>query len=142
MPASSPCTCFRLRRAARRLTQLYDQALAPAGLTLNQYSILRRTGQPVAMGALADALGMDRTTLTRNLRPLVQAGWLRERPGQDARVRLCALTAAGQRRLDAAMPLWQRAQERVRASYGATPLQHLHQALDALDDALPAGTAA
>ena len=80
MPAnlSSDCTCFHLRRAARMVSQVYDQELAAVDLSLNEYSILRHASRgPCLLGELADALGMERTTLTRNLRPLIDAGWVK-----------------------------------------------------------------
>ena len=134
---ASPCTCFRLRRAARRLSQIYDSYLAPAGLSLNAYSILRRAPQPRLLGDLADVLGMDRTTLTRNLKPLLQAGWLEQRRGDDARQRLIVITPAGKACLRRARPLWQRAQRDVEASFGAAPTAHLNALLDQLDHSLP-----
>src|SRR5690606_14388683 len=78
----SPCTCFRVRRAARRLSQIYDGHLAAEGLSLNAYSILRRAAQPRLLSELAASLGMDRTTLTRNLKPLLLAGWLQQQRGE------------------------------------------------------------
>ncbi|WP_422505519.1 MarR family winged helix-turn-helix transcriptional regulator [Stenotrophomonas sp. GZD-301] len=137
--ATSPCTCFRLRRAARRLSQIYDTHLAPAGLSLNAYSILRRAPQPRLVGELAEALGMDRTTLTRNLKPLLQAGWLQEQRGDDARQRLIAITPTGKACLRRARPLWQRAQDEVEATFGPSPTARLNSLLDQLDHALDAG---
>ncbi len=136
---ASPCTCFRLRRAARRLSQIYDSHLAPAGLSLNAYSILRRAPQPRLLGDLADALGMDRTTLTRNLKPLLQAGWLEQRRGDDARQRLIVITPAGKACLRRARPLWQHAQRDVEATFGAAPTARLNALLDQLDQSLPHG---
>lgn len=143
-PASGPCTCFRLRRAARRVSQHYDHALAAAGLTVNQYSILRRTeSEPRTLGQLAEALGMDRTTLTRNLRPLLDAGWLKETRGADARQKLIAVTAAGRRRIAAALPLWRQAQDTLQSLLGEDATRRLHADLDALVAAIGAsGTAA
>lgn len=137
--ASSPCTCFHLRRATRRVTQIYDHELAAVDLSLNQYSILRRTGQaPRSLGSLAEALGMDRSTLSRNLKPLLQAGLLAETRGTDARQRLLQSSASGRARLDAARPHWRRAQARIEQAYGSTAVARLHADLQALTDALPA----
>ncbi len=138
LPATpSVCTCFRLRRASRRVTQLYDHVLAAAGLSLNQYSILRRAERgPRALGELAGELGMERTTLTRNLSPLVDAGWLETMRGRDARQRLIALTDEGRRRLAAAKPLWRQAQDTLDGLLGAAGIERLHRDLDHLDDLL------
>jgi DNA-binding MarR family transcriptional regulator len=135
--ASSLCTCFRLRRASRLVTQVYDRELAAVGLSLNQYSILRRTErEPRVLGGLAEELGMDRTTLTRNLSPLMDAGLLETARGKDARQRVIALTDEGRSRLAAAKPLWQRAQSVINAMLGETGVQQLHDELDRLDDRL------
>jgi DNA-binding MarR family transcriptional regulator len=136
---TSPCTCFRVRRAARRLSQIFDSHMAAAGLSLNAYSILRRTAQPRLLSELAAALGMDRTTLTRNLQPLLRAGWLQEQRGDDARQRLIVITSAGEACLRRAQPLWQNAQDQVEAAFGADRTAELNRLLDALDAALPGG---
>lgn len=137
LPAELQCTCFRLRRASRQASQLYDHELAAIGLSLNEYSILRRaqTGTRT-LGELADAAGMDRSTLNRNLKPLLAGGLLRDARGEDARQRLIKLTPKGERTIAKATPLWQRAQAQMAALYGAAPMQHLNEALDALHDAL------
>ncbi len=133
---ASPCTCFRLRRATRQVSQLYDQALAGAGLGVNQYSILRHARTPRTLGELAARLGMDRTTLTRNLQPLLREGWLAEERGADPRQRVLSITSEGRRRLALARPLWRRAQRRIDGLLGEAALERLHAGLDALDAAL------
>ncbi|GHH48400.1 MarR family winged helix-turn-helix transcriptional regulator [[Pseudomonas] boreopolis] len=133
------CTCFYLRRAARRTSLVYDRELAEAGLSLNEYSILRRAGEPRQLGALAEILGMDRSTLSRNLRPMLAAGWIEERRGEDARQKLIATSAAGRRLLKRALPHWQRAQDRIEALYGREDTTALHDALKRLDRALRDG---
>ena len=131
---ASPCTCFRLRKPSRLLSQRYDAALAQAGLNINQYSILRRAGRtPHAIGSLAGELGMDRTTLSRDLRPLVDAGWLRLVAGDDdARRKRIVVTAAGRRAIARAEPLWHEAQAAVAALVGGDEaLAALHAGIDA-----------
>ena len=135
----SPCTCFHLRRATRRVTQIYDRELAAMELSLNQYSILRRTGEsPRTLGSLADELGMDRTTLTRNLKPLLAAGLLVETRGEDARQRLLQLSDAGRQRLAAARPHWQRAQRIIDEAFGGEAVARLHADLETLTERLHA----
>ncbi|KRA72773.1 hypothetical protein ASD78_14165 [Lysobacter sp. Root667] len=130
-PARSACTCFRVRKLTRLMSQRYDQALAPAGLNLNQYSILRRAGgTPRSIGELAHELGMDRTTLTRDLKPLLAAGWVETAPGDDARQRRIRVTAAGRRTVARAMPLWQAAQDDIERGLGRAGLLALHEQLD------------
>src|SRR5262245_33514568 len=110
------CSCNRARQAARTLTKLYDEALRPADVQLSQLTLLVAVAQfgehGASMGALAEALVMDRTTLTRNLRPLESAGLLRvaRAPG-DERLRIVFLTRAGERKIEEAFPLWERAQQ-------------------------------
>jgi len=115
------CTCAALRRTTRRLTQVYDDALKPAGLKLTQYSVLANLSQAEhpSITDLAERLAMDRTTLTRNLRPLEKAGWVRLDHGGDRRARAVVLTAEGRRVLDAARPVWRETEIAVRARLGA-----------------------
>jgi DNA-binding MarR family transcriptional regulator len=105
---STECVCFHLRKTARTITQVYDHALAPTGLRATQFTLLRvisRTGG-LPFAALADVLGLERTTLTRNLRPLERDKLVRTFPGADRRVRLVSLTPKGERKLAEAEPVW------------------------------------
>lgn len=136
-PTGSTCTCFRLRRAARQVSQVYDRELAAVDLSLNEYSILRHAERGTCqLGELADSLGMERTTLTRNLRPLLEAGWLRETRGEDARQRVISITSSGRKRIANAKPHWQRAQQAIEAAFGASRTTRLREDLDRLDAAL------
>lgn len=142
IPLPSPCTCFRLRRAARQVSQMYDRELSVVDLSLNEYSILRRVApSPRSLGELADLAGMDRSTLNRNLKPLLDAGWLKEARGPDARQRLIAITSSGRARIAKAMPCWQRAQTRLESLYGVAETQRLNADLDALERAVRPGEA-
>jgi DNA-binding MarR family transcriptional regulator len=127
------CTCFRLRRLTRRVTGVYNRALAPAGMRVTQYSLLSnlRGVTAVPLSQLAETLDMDRTTLTRNLKPLVDAGWVEVQPSAlDARVRLVSLTVGGAEKLRAARAPWKRAQEEVNSTIGEAELLQLHGLLD------------
>ena len=129
------CTCTRIRRLARRVTQHYDRALAPCGLRVTQFALLSRLVRPEAMaiGPLADALDMDRTTLTRNLRPLVDAKLVALASSRsDARVREVRLTAAGRRRHDEAKRLWRHAQDAINRTWGDDEVASLHVLFDRL----------
>ncbi len=121
-----------LRRTARRLTQAYDRALKPAGLRLTQYSVLANVAHfgGLSITDLAERLGMDRTTLTRNLGPLEKAGWIRVAAGPDRRCRAVEITAAGRCRVDAARPLWQAAERAFRQSMGRGEAMELRRLLD------------
>ncbi|HEY0503650.1 MAG TPA: MarR family winged helix-turn-helix transcriptional regulator, partial [Lysobacter sp.] len=128
----SLCTCFRLRKLTRLMTQRYDRELAAAGINLNQYSILRRASRAAqTVGALAREIGMDRTTLSRDLKPLAAAGWIELASGdEDARQRVIHVTAAGKRVLAKAQPLWRKAQDEVDARLGGSHVETLHAQLD------------
>ncbi len=119
------CACFNLRKAARAVTQLYDEFLRPANLRTTQFSLLTVLEQAgmVSISQLAELAVMDRTTLTRNLELLDREGLVRVRPGSDARVREVSLTPAGRTRLLAALPLWERAQSHVTSRLGPARTQ-------------------
>ena len=115
------CNCYSLRRASRRVTQLYDHALAPTGLRATQVSLLREVDRlgPVALNALADEMVMDRATLGHNVRPLLAQGLLRLAVGQDRRRREVSLTAKGRRVLAEGWKLWRVAQDGFEKALGA-----------------------
>ncbi len=130
-PPPSPCTCFRLRKLARLVSQRYDRELAPVGININQYSILRRASRRAqGVSELARELGMDRTTLTRDLKPLIASGWVELASGEDARQRLVHITTNGKRLLTRAQPLWRKAQDIIDDSLGASRVEALHTQLD------------
>jgi len=116
----SNCTCFNLRKATRALTQIYDDALRPIGLGANQVALLSVVKEmgPVGMNDLAAALVMDRTTLTRNLKPLIIAGYLNATEGKDRRRRMIDLTKAGQIIHTKAVPIWKEIQTKVTETLG------------------------
>ena len=116
-----PCACASLRRAARAVTQLYDDELRPTGLSTAQFTLLMvlAPGGPVTQGSLGRLLAIDSTTLSRTLRPLEASGWIGFEPGEDRRERRIELTRAGRRMLVSAAPAWHRAQGRLRSRLGA-----------------------
>jgi DNA-binding MarR family transcriptional regulator len=115
--APAPCLCNALRQATRAVSRLYDEELRGSGLRTTQYSLLRRLSSAgeVRQRDLGGLTSLDETTLTRNLRPLISAGWVAIRPGQDRREKLVRLTDAGAAKLHEAHPAWERAQERLRS---------------------------
>ena len=107
------CVCLNLQRAARAVARRYDRALQCVGLTSGQFSILAGLlrDDAIALGDLSAALGLDRTTLNRNLRPLEDEGLVESvADSQDQRVRALRLTARGRARMDLALPKWRAAQ--------------------------------
>jgi DNA-binding MarR family transcriptional regulator len=126
MPASSlpkpdECNCFVVRSAARHVTQLYDQFLAPVGLHVTQFSILaklKRRG-PLTINALAKDMVMDRTTVSRNVLPLERDGLIKiEASAADGRAKELHLTKAGDKRLQAGREAWAQAQARFENRFG------------------------
>jgi DNA-binding MarR family transcriptional regulator len=129
--ASTGCVCFHLRRSARTVSQLDDRMLAPTGLKATQFTLLtvvRRSGG-LPFSRLAEVLGMDRTTLTRNLRPLDRDGLVRIEAGSDRRVRVVGLTRAGDRKHTEAEPLWARAHARMTSGIGEATWKALRKDL-------------
>jgi|SRR5215475_7323414 len=128
------CPGLRVRQVSRLLSRIYDEALRPLGLQMSQVSVLVAVAMfgegGARMGPLSRVLVMDRTTLTRNLRPLEQAGWVRVAPSkQDARARTVVLTPAGERQLEAAYPLWEEAHRRIRDTLGPGKVASLRSQL-------------
>ncbi|GMR18193.1 MAG: MarR family transcriptional regulator [Gammaproteobacteria bacterium] len=114
------CIHFNLRKAMRAVTQHYDTILQPVGLRGTQFSILSMVsalGQ-VSITDLADRMVIDRTTLTRNLKPLVTANLLEIYPGEDRRVKVVKLTPVGRRTLKKASPYWEEAQSSMLSHLG------------------------
>lgn len=128
------CLAFNLRRADRLITQLYDDALRPTGIRATQYALLvgLRAMEPATMSTVSEQLGMDRTTLTRNLKVLENAGLAASEPGEDQRERRIVLTSHGHRALQAAYPLWKTAQNRVAKRLGQHGLADLIKELNQL----------
>ncbi|MHB1846694.1 MAG: MarR family winged helix-turn-helix transcriptional regulator [Deltaproteobacteria bacterium] len=119
------CIAQALRRSARAVSREYDAALAATGLSIGQFSTLAALDrpEPLRLGQLAEGLGMDRTTLNRNLAPLEKKGLVASRSNlDDARARLLSLTELGQRALKSAEPAWRRAQARMAAKIPGWPL--------------------
>lgn len=138
------CTNFRLRQLTRRVTQFYDAEMGKTGLKTTQYSLLSHVLKlgPVRPGELARAMTMDASTLTRNLKPLIDAGWVAVTAGPDARSRTITITPAGRALREAARSDWQRAQKGLEARLGANRVIALHALIDdslALLDAPPEG---
>jgi DNA-binding MarR family transcriptional regulator len=133
------CACDRLRRSARAMTRFYEAPVPPVGLKATQLPILVGLGaggdRPVT--SLADALGLDRTTLTRNLRVLEDRGLVCTAEHEDdARVRMVSLTPVGVEALGEALERWEAVQARVEARFGPDRLRALYDELDALSAAV------
>ncbi|MHA1566233.1 MAG: MarR family winged helix-turn-helix transcriptional regulator [Alphaproteobacteria bacterium] len=121
------CVCFTLRKGARAVAKLYDDALKPSGLRNTQFSLLGALDimGEATVGHLASEMAMDRTTLTRNLRVLVRDGYVEDGVAEDGRKRVVRLTKSGRVKLAEALPLWQDVQQRVLAGLGLGRWQRL-----------------
>jgi DNA-binding MarR family transcriptional regulator len=114
-PEATSCLCFVLRQASRAVSRLYDEELRSVGLRTTQFSLLqalRRSGE-LRQRDLAERTLHDETSLTRGLRPLVEAGWIAVRAGKDRREKWFRITADGEAKLEEARHAWERAQARV-----------------------------
>lgn len=132
--ARSPrgCTNFKTRQLGRLLSRHYDAELAKEGLKATQFSLLTHLRQlgGIAPGELARRMGLDASTLTRNLQPLIAAGWVTQEAGADARSRLLSLTEDGAAKQAAAQLRWKAAQQQVNATLGTERVAALHALID------------
>ncbi|MDR3535743.1 MAG: MarR family transcriptional regulator [Acetobacteraceae bacterium] len=130
-----PCACTLLRRASRAVSAAYDTALAPSGLRITQFSVLRTLARlgPLPISRLAAEAALDRSTMGRNLDPLERRGLVRLQVGEtDQRERVAHLTPAGEAAIEAALPHWRVAQARVTALVGQVTIGALAEQLSAL----------
>lgn len=140
--AFGPCVCAQLRRTARKVSALYDHSLAAAGLTVTQHSLLsniERAGE-ISRSALAAHLGMDRTTLTRDLKPLENAGFVVAATSEDRRERLLRLSPKGRRKLTKSYECWEKTQGEFTSIIGGSALESLRSSLASLEHAVEAMT--
>ena len=133
MDETVDCVCLNLRGAARAVTQMFDKTLKPSDLKATQFSVLATVAieGPASMTVISRALVMDRTTLTRNLKPLKDRGLVKEEKNSgDRRQRHIALTRAGKTALSKALPLWKQAQKQVVSGIGHARWQGMLSLLD------------
>lgn len=129
---SLPCTCATLRRASRALSQRYDQAMRPMGITITHFTILQAlsiTGE-VPQGKLGEILAMDSTTLTRTLGIMKRHGWITIRRGTDSRERWLSLSKSGKAEFNRALPHWKTTQAQVRTRIGEKRWRNLTNLLN------------
>ena len=134
----TPCVSLHVRRAGRQLSQLYDHYLRPAGIRSTQYGMLRcvETLPEPFISDIGRALGMDQTTVTRNISTLEKAGLVETRPHpDDPRKKAVRLSAAGKARLVAALPLWEEAQRHILSRMGRADCDTLLRLLGELSEA-------
>lgn len=133
-----PCMCASFRRAARALTQLYEEEMRLAKLRPTQFTILQALSLAgaVTQGELGRILAMDSTTLTRTLAIMQRRGWIAKRRGADKREWRIRLSTSGEIQFNRALPYWERAQSRARQKLGATEWNELTRLTDRVTNAL------
>ena len=133
-PLASPvgCTNLKLRQFMRRVTQHYDVQLAKVGIKATQYSLLSYIAKlgPIGQTELAGRIKIGTSTLSRNLKPLVDAQWVLVSAGPDARSRLVSLTDAGRLKRIEAQRRWRVAQDDINRMLGTDKVAQLHQLID------------
>lgn len=133
-PSGRPqgCTHFKLRQLARVVGAHYDTEVGKTGLKTTQYTLLSHITRlgPIRAVALAQQMHMSASTLSRNLRPLIDAGWVEQAPGPDARSWFIQATAAGVAKRTEAQRRWRAAQEALNARLGADRVLALHALID------------
>jgi len=131
------CSCLRLRRLTRRVTQVYDRLMEPAGLSVGQFGLLARLygtkarREVVPIGTLAERMGMDPTTLNRSLKPLEYLGFIDNGVDpKDRRRRIVRITEGGITKLRQAVPLWRKAQRQIDVALGVDTSVALNDLLE------------
>lgn len=132
--AKNPCICINLRRIAQRVTDYYDKALKPVGVSLNQYSLLANLGkiEGCGTGELAQRVKLEKSTLVRTLQPLLRDGLIIDKSPKESRRRQLFLSASGKKVVKKAFPIWSEAQEHIAATMGKT-LDELMAIFDKID---------
>lgn len=136
------CICTALRQAAAQSTAHYDAVLAPSGIKVTMFRLLRRieAAKSISITELAENLGLDRSTLGRNLRVLEKQSLVTIGTGEDGRARCISLTRTGREKLQVALPLWQKAQRAFSQIIGADALAVLDRVIDeAAEEEHPVG---
>ena len=130
-PFEDPCSCFYLRRAARLVTRQYAETMKAAGLKSSQFSILSMISHHgrLTITELADKMGLERTSLSRTLRPMAKDGLLSISEEQEKRRRFIELTKQGKVAYQKALPPWNEAQRQFKKQLGAADLKSLKSLL-------------
>ncbi|GAA5627097.1 hypothetical protein Brsp05_02381 [Brucella sp. NBRC 12953] len=132
---SNPCFCILLRQAARKSSSVYDKALAPLGINVAQFSLLRKIAraQSISLTELARLADLDRSTMGRNAKVLQRMDLIEQTSGEDHRETHIALTSTGRDLVERGAPLWDQAQEEIEAKLGSEGVEQLLTLLRAFD---------
>lgn len=130
------CYCINLRRTTNTITELYDNILSPTGLSVNQFSLLKNAArlEQCSISDLANYVGLERTTLTRSLKPLFEKGYLVDASAEGKRNREILVTTAGKDILEIAGPLWESAQAKVEEHIGKERVTQLNEIISLLSE--------
>ncbi|MCD7950455.1 MAG: MarR family winged helix-turn-helix transcriptional regulator [Erysipelotrichaceae bacterium] len=133
---NTSCHCLKMRRSAGNVVQFYDSFLAPSGVTVRQYSLLNQIGQHegCSMRVLSEATDLDRSTLTRSLKPLFQAGLIEDRKAASTRNSMLFLSEKGKNTCEEADQLWGKAQSTFEQKIGKDNVEILENMLTLLQD--------
>jgi DNA-binding MarR family transcriptional regulator len=135
-PSFSPCACTTVKKLSRVLGRVYDAALAPSGINVTQFAVMkciaRRAGEPLAR--VAEELEMDRTSLYRAIAPMMRDGWITLAAGTDSRSRSAVVTRKGLRVLAKADGEWEQLQNRLIGTFGRSEWSALGKALHRLGE--------
>lgn len=131
---NTTCHCLKMRRSAGNVIQFYDNILSPSGVTVRQYSLLNKIAENegCSVRELSDAVELDRSTLARSLKPLMQAGYIEDRKESSARNSVLYLTKEGVHTCHHAAELWQKAQKEYEDKLGENTVRELENILELL----------
>jgi DNA-binding MarR family transcriptional regulator len=132
--SASTCYCIILRKASRRVTALYDEALAPLGINIAQFSALRTINRhaPISLTDLGHKMELDRSTIGRNMKVLERMGLVAFATGEDQREAVLSLSAEGVALLETARPIWDEIQDRLENRLGPDHARQLSELLEAI----------
>jgi DNA-binding MarR family transcriptional regulator len=132
--SNASCYCIVLRKASRRISALYDEALAPHGINIAQFSAIRTINRnaPISLTELGDRMDLDRSTVGRNMKVLERRGLVASETGKDQREALLSLTPEGRALLERTDPIWEEVQNRIEDRLGPDHARQLGQLLAAI----------
>ncbi len=135
----SPCLCLNIRRASRAVTAFYEKVFEPSGIKIAQCSLLRHLEQvePATISELASIMRIDRTTLNRNMKPLIELGLIEVNPGIDPRSKQVSLTKAGKSKVANVTVLWNQAQAALKEYLGDTGVEEYNNLVAKLEALVP-----
>jgi len=134
----SPCVCFNLRKSARAITQVYDGMFRSLGLRVSQLSILNSLNMigSLTVLELAEAIATDRTTITRNMKPLIRDGYIKAQTGSDRRTKEIAITEKGKAIAQKAMSIWEKYNAKITKKIGKSRIEKICKDLSAMLDGI------